>query len=237
MGAWKREFAHACIDSGASMYVGHGDPRLQGIEIYKGCPIFFCLGNFVFQTKTEIGFYGAEVWQSVIVRIEYHKQDIFEDDTETEDLDTSPVASDLSSDEETDAEEIRLRPRAEMTAPAPSPSFSIQLLPIVLNERGDGEGEEQFRTRGLPELASKEKGLEILKRLQSMSTEFKTEIHIQECIEDDIERVVGWVLSKPKLKPKSTRLKQSIPWSPPNFQLPAPLLRTESLPAMHNHEY
>ncbi len=65
-------WAHALIDSGATVYVSHGDPRLQGIEIYNGCPIFFCLGSFIFQTKTEIGFYGPEVWQSCIATLEYH---------------------------------------------------------------------------------------------------------------------------------------------------------------------
>jgi len=69
MGRWKRDLAHMLIDAGANIYIAHGDPRLQGIEIYRGCPIFYCLGNFVFQTKTEIGFYGQEVWQSVIVHL------------------------------------------------------------------------------------------------------------------------------------------------------------------------
>lgn len=74
MGSWKRELAHTIIDAGAHVYVAHGDPRLQGIEIYRGCPVFYCLGNFVFQTKTEIAFYGSEVWQSVLVHL--HCNDI-----------------------------------------------------------------------------------------------------------------------------------------------------------------
>jgi len=72
MGRWKRLLAHRLIDAGAHVYVAHGDPRLQGIEIYRGCPIFYCTGNFVFQTKTEVAFYGAEVWQSVLVHLHCH---------------------------------------------------------------------------------------------------------------------------------------------------------------------
>jgi len=72
MGRWKRELAHRIIDAGAHVYIAHGDPRLQGIEIWKGCPIFFCTGNFIFQTKTELKFYGAEVWQSVLVHLHCH---------------------------------------------------------------------------------------------------------------------------------------------------------------------
>ncbi len=39
-------FARKLIDNGADMYVGHGNHTIQGIEIYKGRPIFYNLGNF-----------------------------------------------------------------------------------------------------------------------------------------------------------------------------------------------
>jgi poly-gamma-glutamate capsule biosynthesis protein CapA/YwtB (metallophosphatase superfamily) len=39
-------FARKLIDNGADMYVGHGNHSIQGIEIYKGRPIFYNLGNF-----------------------------------------------------------------------------------------------------------------------------------------------------------------------------------------------
>lgn len=45
-------FAHRCIDAGADAILGHGPHELRGIEIYKGKPIFYSLGNFVFQTET-----------------------------------------------------------------------------------------------------------------------------------------------------------------------------------------
>ncbi len=41
--------AHAAIDAGADAFVGHGPHQLRGIEIYKGRPIFYSLGNFFFQ--------------------------------------------------------------------------------------------------------------------------------------------------------------------------------------------
>ncbi len=43
------EFAHAMIDAGADMVVGSGPHILRGIEIYKGKPIFYSLGNFIFE--------------------------------------------------------------------------------------------------------------------------------------------------------------------------------------------
>ena len=45
-------FARLCIDAGADAILGHGPHELHGIEIYKGKPIFYSLGNFIFQTET-----------------------------------------------------------------------------------------------------------------------------------------------------------------------------------------
>jgi hypothetical protein len=42
-------FAHAVIDDGADVFVGHGPHVLRGIEIYKGKPIFYSMGNFIMQ--------------------------------------------------------------------------------------------------------------------------------------------------------------------------------------------
>jgi poly-gamma-glutamate synthesis protein (capsule biosynthesis protein) len=45
-------FARAMIDAGADSVVGHGPHRLRGIEIYKGRPIFYSLGDFLFENET-----------------------------------------------------------------------------------------------------------------------------------------------------------------------------------------
>src|SRR5215472_7344624 len=45
------EFAHACIDAGAHAFIGHGPHVLRGIEIYKGKPILYSLGNFIFTAE------------------------------------------------------------------------------------------------------------------------------------------------------------------------------------------
>lgn len=43
------EIARAAIDNGADMFFGHGNHTMQGIEIYKGRPIFYNLGNLAVQ--------------------------------------------------------------------------------------------------------------------------------------------------------------------------------------------
>lgn len=47
-----QKFARFCIDCGANAVLGHGPHILRGIEIYKDSPIFYSLGNFIFQTDT-----------------------------------------------------------------------------------------------------------------------------------------------------------------------------------------
>jgi poly-gamma-glutamate capsule biosynthesis protein CapA/YwtB (metallophosphatase superfamily) len=46
-----RQFAHDAVDAGAQLIVGHGPHRLRGVEIYKDVPIFYSLGNFLYQAK------------------------------------------------------------------------------------------------------------------------------------------------------------------------------------------
>ena len=55
-------FAKAVIDAGADVFVGHGPHVLRGIEIYKGKPIFYSVGNFVFQNET-VGFFPADAYE------------------------------------------------------------------------------------------------------------------------------------------------------------------------------
>ncbi|HSR41266.1 MAG TPA: CapA family protein [Longimicrobiales bacterium] len=45
-------FARAMIDAGADVMVGHGPHVLRGIELYRGKPILYSLGDFVFQNET-----------------------------------------------------------------------------------------------------------------------------------------------------------------------------------------
>ncbi|GIT43530.1 MAG: hypothetical protein Ct9H300mP11_14660 [Chloroflexota bacterium] len=46
------DFAHWTIDQGCALFAGHGPHLLRGIEIYKGRPIFYSLGNFIFQNES-----------------------------------------------------------------------------------------------------------------------------------------------------------------------------------------
>lgn len=49
-------FARAMIDAGADMFVGHGPHVVRGVEVYKGKPILYSVGNFIFQNETLLRF-------------------------------------------------------------------------------------------------------------------------------------------------------------------------------------
>ncbi|NLV89574.1 MAG: CapA family protein [Tissierellia bacterium] len=47
------DLARKLIDNGVDIIMGHHPHVLQGIEIYKGRPIFYSLGNFIFSSRSE----------------------------------------------------------------------------------------------------------------------------------------------------------------------------------------
>ncbi|WP_018240707.1 CapA family protein [Ensifer sp. BR816] len=64
---WVQSLARACVDAGAGAFVSHGAPVMQPIEIYRGAPIFFGLGNFLFHLhEGEVEWSAPEVWKSVV---------------------------------------------------------------------------------------------------------------------------------------------------------------------------
>lgn len=66
-----REFAHACIDEGADIFIGHGWHKTLGIEIYQGKPIVYGIGNFFAQSEfvRRVPFDGYESWSHDIERL------------------------------------------------------------------------------------------------------------------------------------------------------------------------
>ncbi|MFC0452213.1 CapA family protein [Rhodococcus jostii] len=57
-----RPLAHGLIDAGAHGVVGHGPHMLRGVELYKGRPICYSLGNFVFNLEV-ISAFPPEVYE------------------------------------------------------------------------------------------------------------------------------------------------------------------------------
>src|SRR5262245_16313723 len=56
------QFAHQAIDEGADVFVSHGPHFPLGIEVYKSKPIFYSVGNLIFQNET-VGFFPADAYE------------------------------------------------------------------------------------------------------------------------------------------------------------------------------
>ena len=65
---WFQRFARDCVDAGAGAVVSHGVPMLQGIEVYKGAPLLYGLGNFIFHTYQPAKYTDERIWQSVVAK-------------------------------------------------------------------------------------------------------------------------------------------------------------------------
>ncbi len=69
---WLKAWTRAEIDAGADIVVMHGAPLLHGVEIYHGRPIFFDLGNFIFQVPPPDTLLDEPIlWESVVAYVDF----------------------------------------------------------------------------------------------------------------------------------------------------------------------
>lgn len=64
----QEKLAHELIDIGIDVIVGHHPHVIQDIEIYKNVPIFYSLGNFIFDQ-----YFSVDVQEGLILTLEYTK--------------------------------------------------------------------------------------------------------------------------------------------------------------------
>lgn len=169
------EFAHACVDAGADMVIGHGPHLLRGLELYKGKPIFYSIGNFIFELETpqQLSLQLLEDFYSVgnvIFKLEYLPP-----------LPAAPVFNDTF--QRTTRGFVADRLYWETVLPLVTfedrQPTSIELHPVSL---GFGLN---WSDRGIPRLASLHAGQEVLSRMTELSAPFGTTIEINDG--------VGWV--------------------------------------------
>ncbi len=74
---WLKKWTHAEVDAGADIVVMHGAPLLHGIEIYHGRPIFFDLGNFIFQAPPIDVLLDEPIdWESVVAYVDFQGKNL-----------------------------------------------------------------------------------------------------------------------------------------------------------------
>ena len=64
---------HSEVEAGADIVVMHGAPLLHGVEIYRGRPIFYDLGNFIYNVPPILTYIDEPMaWESVVAEVEFH---------------------------------------------------------------------------------------------------------------------------------------------------------------------
>jgi poly-gamma-glutamate synthesis protein (capsule biosynthesis protein) len=160
------------IDAGADVFVGHGPHTLRGLEIYKGKPIFYSLGNFMF-TYATIQKYGSETYE----QYELPPSATPIDASQATYLDEDGAYKGMAADPQYWRSVMPLCRFEEREL------IDIELHPVEL---GFDLPESQ---RGVAVLAGKDEGTIILKDLERLSAPFGTELKI----EPAGERVIGRV--------------------------------------------
>jgi poly-gamma-glutamate synthesis protein (capsule biosynthesis protein) len=155
------KFAHAAIDAGADLFVGHGPHVLRAVEIYKGKPIFYSVANFIFQNES-LPFQPQESYDPFNLPLEATTADYF--DTRSAN-DTRSFPADQKIWESVVAEAV-FNSKRELQ--------QIELYPITLGFR------ESRTMRGRPLPASGELGRSIIERVSKLSRAVGTNVVLQD---------------------------------------------------------
>jgi poly-gamma-glutamate capsule biosynthesis protein CapA/YwtB (metallophosphatase superfamily) len=154
-GAWLAKFAHQAIERGACVVFVHGPHHVRGIELHRGKPIFYSMGNFVYETE-HITRLPAEAYERLGLAPDATLSDL------------QMVRAQLPTG--------LLRERQTFEGFVASISVSgekvtrIRLIPTDLQFDSNGE------SRGRPQLASPELGRRIFERVAGHSREYGTQI-------------------------------------------------------------
>jgi poly-gamma-glutamate synthesis protein (capsule biosynthesis protein) len=74
---WLKKWTHEEIDAGADIIVMHGAPLLHGVEIYHGRPIFYDLGNFIYNAPPTLTYIDEPMsWESVVAYVEFQGKNL-----------------------------------------------------------------------------------------------------------------------------------------------------------------
>lgn len=154
------EFARAAVDNGADMVIGHGPHLLRGLEIYRGKPIFYSVGNFIFQ---------PHLLQRHVV-----------DDFETRGVEAHVSTSEFGTQAFWD--ESRGFPADHLYWETVLPICTFEdreLTELALHPISLGFGQPQTEL-GIPRLADAQLGGQILDWMRELSEPFGTQIEVRD---------------------------------------------------------
>jgi poly-gamma-glutamate capsule biosynthesis protein CapA/YwtB (metallophosphatase superfamily) len=150
---WLTQWTHEEVQAGADIVVMHGAPLLHGVEIYRGRPIFYDLGNFIYNVPPTLTYiHEPMAWESVVASVQF--------DVGSQTSSQRPVPTFLKS--------ITFRPVVLNNIGDGQPD--------VHNPHASNEF---LHTRGLPAPATGARAGYILERLSNASKPFGTTMEIK----------------------------------------------------------
>lgn len=155
-----RDFAKLCIDSGAHAYIGHGPHIWRGIEIYKQRPIFYSLGDFIFQNDS-------------VERQPTEFYDLYD----LEAKNTVSDGLDARSANETRGLVVDRKVYESAMVSFIVRDGAIDKVTVTPISLGFNYGRSR---RGRPQFADKEHGVRILRDIADLSVEFGTQLAIED---------------------------------------------------------
>jgi hypothetical protein len=152
-------FAHAAIEAGADIIVGHGPHVLRGVEIYKGKPILYGLGNFFFENES-VEFLPSENYNQLGLEPSSLPSEFYDRRSRN---DTAGFPADQENWEGA---------LAEVIFDGQATLSEVRIVPVTL-------GYKQPRTkRGRPRLADPTDARRILERIQELSKSLGSNLEI-----------------------------------------------------------
>lgn len=150
---WLQKWTHQEIDAGADIVVMHGAPLLHGVEIYRGRPIFYDLGNLIYNAPPTLTYIDEPMaWESMVAYVEF---------------DAAP-RSQSDPHGRRNLKSISLRPVVLNTLGEGQPDVHSEYT-----------NNEFLVTRGLPSPATGARARYILERVAEESKPFGTVIEVQ----------------------------------------------------------
>jgi poly-gamma-glutamate capsule biosynthesis protein CapA/YwtB (metallophosphatase superfamily) len=155
------EAAHAFIDAGADAVIGHGPHQLRPLEVYRGKPVFYSLGNFMYMSQTATAV-GGEMYERLGLPATATPQDVH--DARSQDASGQPIAF--------QADAVFWEAVVPVCRFEDGRLAELALHPVELGQK------RPRPERGSPRLAPAEHGRRILARLAEMSAGYGTRLAI-----------------------------------------------------------
>jgi poly-gamma-glutamate synthesis protein (capsule biosynthesis protein) len=117
---WLKKWVHAEVDAGADIVIMHGAPLLHGIEIYRGRPIFYDLGNFIYNVPPTLTYIHEPInFESVVAHLEYQGRVL-------QSISVRPVVLNVLGEGQPDVHDPRAANQFLFTRGLPAPAAGAQ---------------------------------------------------------------------------------------------------------------